>query len=217
MVDRLETRIGELLALIGKSVPDDINRERIMKEAQDLLGIDSLTGVPNKYALSQRFEEETARAKRHQRPLSVLFLDIDDFKSYNDTYGHEQGDVALKYVASVLGRNVRKEDTVARFGGEEFCLALPEASLDGAVRIASNIVNRVREEKVEKYRSFDDKKNEKYLGERDYHKLTVSVGVANYPRTSNIPSFLINEADHAMYDAKKAGKDRFKVFGANGK
>src|SRR3989344_1979249 len=115
MTDHLEERIQRLFALIGSSVPNDADKEKIIREAHELLGVDSLTGVPNKYALSQRFEEETARAERHKRDLSVLFLDIDDFKKYNDTYGHEQGDVALRFVASILYRNVRKEDTVARY------------------------------------------------------------------------------------------------------
>lgn len=209
----IDSRVRELITLIEKPQPTDEDRERAKALAHEIAGVDSLTGLLNRYALSKKFEEEMERVKRHDHPLSAIFVDIDDFKSYNDTYLHSQGDMALKHVASLLRRNIRSGDILARYGGEEFCLLLPETSLQGAIDMAQNMIKRVRDGNVEHYAGSQVNGSMEYRHGMSYQNLTTSVGVANYPQTSRELIFLIKDADESMYTAKKAGKDRIFVFG----
>jgi diguanylate cyclase (GGDEF)-like protein len=158
---------------------------------------DGLTGLYNQRYFKQRLGEEVARAAEQGRPLALLFCDLDHFKDYNDRFGHSAGDAALRAVANVLLRSVRQVDLAARYGGEEFTVVL----IDTPAHRAAEVAERIREGVAAL--ELDD-------GEC---KLTVSIGVAAYPRDAALAEELIDKADWAMYLGKRRGRDRVVVFG----
>jgi diguanylate cyclase (GGDEF)-like protein len=155
---------------------------------------DQLTGIPNRRAFDEALEREWRRGIRSARPLSLLIVDIDRFKAYNDRFGHQQGDVALSAVAAEIAALARRPgDFASRYGGEEFAIVLPETSREGAQTSAEAVRRGIRE-----------------LGiEHEGAPLTVSVGCATMvPNESDRPELLIALADSALYEAKDAGRDR---------
>jgi two-component system cell cycle response regulator len=161
--------------------------------AQERAMTDALTGLLNRYGLQHALTREQAEARRYDRSLSCLMIDVDRFKAINDTYGHAAGDTALQQVAAILTEAVRASDIVFRYGGEEFLVLLPETDLNGAVALAEKIRT------VAASRSFGD-------GERIFH-LTMSAGVANL--CDNESGYdMIARADMALYQAKERGRDR---------
>jgi diguanylate cyclase (GGDEF)-like protein len=160
---------------------------------------DGLTELYNYRSFHARLEQEIERANRYHRPLSLIMLDIDDFKAYNDTYGHPQGDVILAQVARILQQLSRSSDIVARYGGEEFALILPETDRQSAEVLG----NRLREA-IEDY---------KFPGEEQLPSkaLTVSVGIASHT-PSGSKEALIAAADAVLYQAKREGRNRVRVM-----
>ena len=158
---------------------------------------DGLTGLYNQRYFKQRLGEEVARATEQGRSLALLFCDLDQFKAYNDRFGHSAGDDALRAVANVLLRSVRQVDLAARYGGEEFTVVL----IDTTAHRAAEVAERIREG----VSSLE-------LDDPERH-LSVSVGVAAYPRDAAIAEELIDKADWAMYLAKRQGRDRVVIFG----
>ncbi|TFW29264.1 GGDEF domain-containing protein [Massilia arenosa] len=176
--------------------------ERIAKlEAQlqhmsELVREDQLTGSLNRRGLDDVFERETARADRRGTPLCLAILDLDDFKRLNDTYGHLAGDEALKHLVRIVKGTLRSIDVIARFGGEEFCIIMPETTVEAA----SATMTRLQRELTKHFFMHD---NEKVL-------ITFSCGVAlRYPNESQ--DALVARADKAMYQAKQSGKNRVVV------
>jgi diguanylate cyclase (GGDEF)-like protein len=161
---------------------------------------DHLTGLSNRSYLESRLESEIRRARRYGEHLSVLLLDLDDFKAINDTRGHVTGDRVLTEVGGIVQRSVRDVDIAARFGGEEFLVVLPETPRIGALVVAE----RVRENVEKHFRRRHD--NGKAI------KLTLSGGLACYPEDAEDPSTLISRADSALYRAKRHGKNSIEVF-----
>jgi diguanylate cyclase (GGDEF)-like protein len=164
------------------------------EELERLSVTDRLTDLYNHGYFQQRLEEEIARADRFQHEVSLVMMDIDSFKAFNDTYGHPKGDVVLTKVADIVRRSMREVDVAARYGGEEFVLILPETDGEGAVFVAERIREGCEAEEFEG------------LPGQVVHK-TVSVGVATYPREAKTQSELIEAADQAMYAAKRSGKN----------
>ncbi len=164
-------------------------------QLETLLKMDEKTGLYNFREFRRRLREEWQRAQRYGTPLSLIFLDLDNFKTINDTLGHPAGDQALKEFATLVSGGARTNDFAARYGGEEFAIVLPHT--DGAMgtRVAQRIVAAVREFV--------------FLEDRTPTHVTVSAGVATYPAGSKIDSMdaLIRAADGALYRAKDAGKD----------
>ena len=200
-----ETRIVQLNAQRSR---DDMRStqtrveaaERRVRELQDeldkasaLVRHDQLTGTLNRRGLEEAFEHEFARALRRRSPLCVGLLDIDNFKKLNDTLGHDAGDAALIHLATVIRETLRPQDTLARFGGEEFVVLLPDTALDNAV----TALVRLQRELTRRFFLHD---NEKLL-------ITFSAGVTDY-RTGDTQTTLTKRADEAMYTAKKTGKNR---------
>jgi diguanylate cyclase (GGDEF)-like protein/PAS domain S-box-containing protein len=159
---------------------------------------DPLTGLYNRRYLEEMLERETRRAVRAEQGLGVLMLDLDHFKKFNDTYGHDAGDSVLRDVASFLLKSVRAEDIVCRFGGEEFVVILPAASLQTTQARAERIRARLRELTV------------LHQGQ-SLGMVTVSVGVAELPQHGTSPKVLLEAADAALYQAKRKGRDRVVV------
>ena len=153
--------------------------------------IDPLTGLPNRRGLIEEATKVFAFCKRHNFPLSALFIDIDNFKKINDTYGHAFGDTILKKLGALISSSIRKSDIVGRYGGEEFVVLLPKTDLKGASKVADNL------------RTIVTRHFENSLGIR----VTISVGIASLENADNLND-LINKSDKAMYKAKRAGKDR---------
>ncbi len=163
---------------------------------------DELTGLHNRRYLEYKLEEEWRRCQRQQCPLSICVLDIDFFKKYNDAYGHICGDIALKCVADVILHNIqRASDTAARFGGEEFVLILPDTSLPGSEHVAEKIRSELAGLKI--------------VGDPTSRasQLTLSAGVAaTVPTERESAEMLLREADLALYEAKRQGRNRVVAF-----
>jgi len=159
---------------------------------------DSLTKLFIRRHFMQRLDGEFKRAKRYGHELSMLMLDIDHFKELNDTYGHQAGDKVLVEVARLFKRTIRGTDIVGRYGGEEFCILLPETSTSGAITFAE----RVRQEMEEMIIDFNNIEL----------RTTISIGTATLPRDANSPTELISTADLAMYKSKEGGRNRVTPF-----
>jgi diguanylate cyclase (GGDEF)-like protein len=174
--------------------------ERTLREkAENEVRKDFLTGLWNRQGFEERVKEETERARRYGRPLSLLMIDIDDFKAINDRFGHPSGDAVLQKVASVLKSGVREPDFVARIGGEEFVMLLPETDLTGATEVAHRICSEVEKCVVE--------------SPEGPIRVTVSVGTSSdcCNDESDFAQIVCN-ADKALYVAKQNGKNRVEEF-----
>lgn len=152
-------------------------------------GIDALTGVANRRALEESLGAEISRAERFGHALAVVLLDLDHFKRTNDTFGHASGDLLLRAVSKILSSTARQGDTVARFGGEEFVVVLPETDLDGACRLAERLRVAIAAHRVGQMR------------------MTASFGVATLLAEDGVGS-LLAAADQALYQAKENGRNR---------
>jgi len=158
---------------------------------------DGMTGIANRRMFDAFIQQEWRRATRERTPLSVILADVDFFKNYNDSYGHQQGDQCLIAVAAVLQREAqRTADLVARYGGEEFMVVLPETRKREAVNIANRIRVQIRDI------TFKDEHG------RDLERITVSLGVASFPEDGADKNLLIDYVDKALYRAKAAGRDQ---------
>ena len=193
---RRDFLLAMLLALEKKKT-DQLNRK-----LRDISYIDGLTGVANRLKFEEYFRREWDRAKRTKRPISLLMIDIDFFKNYNDLLGHLEGDACLRRIAQALSRHLRAGmDLVARYGGEEFVVVLPETDLSQAKKVA----DRIREDVL--------RLNIPHPASKASDRVTVSIGVASMvPRNSLKKEVLINMADKALYAAKKGGRNRVEVF-----
>lgn len=164
------------------------------EEIARLAVTDGLTGLYNHRAFQEKLSEETNRAERYFKTFSLIMLDIDHFKSFNDIYGHQTGDFALKEISKIIRNELRTVDFPTRYGGEEFILILPETSVDGALIVAERIRRAVAEYQ------FMSESGERLL-------LTVSAGVACYPDDATPKEDLIKKADQALYFAKDRGRN----------
>ncbi|RJQ53260.1 MAG: EAL domain-containing protein [Actinobacteria bacterium] len=191
----VETAGGKVIASVARDVTE-------RKQAEDAIRrmayYDPLTGLPNRTLFNDRLKMALAHAHRHREMVGVMFLDLDRFKTINDTLGHEVGDRLLKGVAERLRRLVREGDTVARLGGDEFTLLLPQV---GSEEDAAKIAFKVLEAMKEPFRT----------NGHEMHA-TASVGVALYPDHGQDAESLLKNADIAMYQAKEEGRDNWKLY-----
>jgi diguanylate cyclase (GGDEF)-like protein len=175
--------------------------DRLRNEVADLAMMDDLTGVGNRRQLLQRLTEECARSDRSLQPFALMVIDIDNFKTINDTHGHAAGDACLQHFTLMAQTRLRPGDLLARTGGDEFCVMLPASTLREAAMIARRIIEVCREDAAG------------CIGNEV--PLSVSIGVAQWTRdVGAFPDRLIAAADHALYVAKKEGRDRFSVYEA---
>ena len=192
-----------LLEIIGPQVALALERAEWQERATEfqLMSItDPLTALPNRRYLEERLTEELNRSKRYDYPMSFLMIDIDDFKAYNDNNGHQAGDLALQITAHCLKAALRSADVASRYGGEEFCILLPQTSITEAGVIADRIRHRVATT------HFPHGKSQP-LG-----RVTASIGVAAYSEIVNSSEMVIAAADRALYQAKAMGKDRIEFY-----
>jgi diguanylate cyclase (GGDEF)-like protein/PAS domain S-box-containing protein len=182
---------------IGERKKTEQELFRMQKEFEELSYQDGLTGVANRRMFDMIFEREWANARRTQQPLSLIMLDIDYFKEYNDHYGHIAGDDCLKHVGQVMkAAAVRPRDFIARYGGEEFVLVLPETNMESAKNIAERCRNLVFEEQIPHKNSHVN------------NVLTISLGVGTIiPTQEDEPIEFIETVDKRLYQAKEKGRN----------
>lgn len=190
----LESKL-QLAAALGEAISLALSNLKLRDTLRQQSIRDPLTGLYNRRFLEEYLVHERVRATRKNRPLSVIMLDIDHFKRFNDTFGHDAGDAILRRMGLLLQGHVRGSDIACRIGGEEFALLLPEVSLPIAYQRAENILDTVRRLQV-KHRG-------QVLG-----AITVSLGVAAFPKHGETPEALIRAADRALYQAKEGGRNK---------
>jgi len=182
-----------MLARISRDITDEVRQAEALAEAHAKLELlattDSLTGLLLRRVFSARAEAEFASWKRYGQPLSILTIDVDDFKRRNDTLGHAAGDQALKIIGKVLQSCIRNTDIAARLGGEEFGILLPNTNLEGAMELAVRIQQRLRHE------------------DAGPTPLTLSMGAAGACDITSTWELVLAHADEAMYQAKRSGKN----------
>jgi diguanylate cyclase (GGDEF)-like protein len=203
----LEIRLAEAVAAQAGLA---IANARLYAQTLDLSFTDPLTGAPNRRALFLRLDQEWTRAVRFGDELSVLMVDLDNFKAINDTWGHAAGDTVLRAVATALLRNVRKVDLVARYGGEEFCVLLPRSTLAEALDVAEKLRRAVAQTPLPPRPQQSPQQFPQQSDSAPPLRLTVSLGVASYGPEVRDAQALIALADAALYSAKRAGRDRVK-------
>ncbi|HEV2765360.1 MAG TPA: diguanylate cyclase [Pyrinomonadaceae bacterium] len=196
-------RAEELIARVGVAIRLKRERDQLLRDADEASRraevasersmTDALTGLLNRYGLQRALQKELAEARRYNRPLSCLLIDLDEFKAVNDTYGHPEGDAALMQVARVLTDAVRGSDVVCRYGGEEFLVLAPETRLEGALSLGEKIRLAAA--------------SRLYGGGAHVFPLTLSVGVAELAPGESGPD-LVARADAALYSAKEQGRNR---------
>jgi len=201
MIERHEFAPDEiqLLSTFASQAAVSIENARLFEETHQLAITDPLTGLANHRQFYDQLEREFRRAQRYQRPLTLLMLDLDRFKAFNDRHGHLAGDQALRETADVLRQNARSVDILARYGGEEFAIILPETDMlrgaSHAERIRSAVASHV------------------FLSQETglEHQVTVSIGVATLSPTLQKIEELVHDADQALYRAKAAGRNRLEL------
>jgi diguanylate cyclase (GGDEF)-like protein len=188
------------LSLVSGQIALAIANAQLYTRTRELSVRDELTGINNRRYFQQMLQMEWKRAVRFHRTISLIMLDVDHFKMYNDTFGHLQGDKVLKGIGSLLKNNLREVDTVARFGGEEFIMLLPDTDKVGAIVVAEKVRLLVEQ------RDFlaDDRSKTRMV--------TVSVGLSTYPDDVGDMDDLIDHADIALYRAKENGRNRIECF-----
>lgn len=193
---------GRALRLAG-TVADITTRKKTEDELRQRAEIDSLTGLPNRALYNERVRRAMARGQRYNRPMALLFLDIDHFKQVNDTLGHEAGDALLRAVARRMSESVRTSDTVARLAGDEFVVILEQlGSIDDAIAVAQKLVDSIRIPVA--------------IGRGQRVQTSISVGVAMaLPGEADAAAWL-HRADEALYEAKRRGRDRYALYNRAG-
>lgn len=194
----------DLFQAVANQVAAALENAQLYQRTKELSARDDLTGLFNRRHFFENLEKEIQRARRYRRVFSLLMLDLDDFKGYNDSHGHLRGDEALKEVARLLLANSRRADVVGRFGGEEFVVLLPEINKQGAAVVAEKM-----RAAVEQHPFFG---RESQPGGR----LTVTLGLVTYPVDSEDGLELVDLADRALYAGKQQGGNRVSASPAPG-
>ena len=194
---QIEREVGKE-RIILLAIEDITERKKYEEKIQQMAFYDSLTGLPNRKLFSDRLGIVLAQAKRNKKKVGIVMLDLDNFKDVNDTLGHDVGDTLLKAVAERLSGTLRKSDTVARFGGDEFVLIFPDMEvIEEAIQVVQKIIDRF---------------HKPFLIDTHQLVVTTSIGIAVYPKDGMDEEILMKNADIAMYQAKQAGRARYQLY-----
>jgi diguanylate cyclase (GGDEF)-like protein len=180
-------------------ISSHIENKKMSDYLQEQASTDGLTGISNRRYFDKYLEKQCRLANRSHRPISLLMVDIDQFKSYNDTYGHQFGDDCLKRIAKLLSNSLtRPTDYVARYGGEEFAIVLPDTDKKGASIVSRKILEAVKQLKIAH-------------ASVERQIVTASIGAASLSETQISPTNLISKADENLYLAKASGRDTYVI------
>jgi diguanylate cyclase (GGDEF)-like protein/PAS domain S-box-containing protein len=191
---------GQLIRTVSEGIKLSLSNLKLREAMREQAIQDPLTGLFNRRYLSDTLPRELHRAQRHSSPISIALMDIDHFKNFNDTFGHEAGDLLLTELGRVLRENIRQSDIICRYGGEEFVLVLPDTSLPAGCQHIEKIHALVKSLQV-RYR------------EQQIGPITLSIGISQFPEHGLNADDLLRAADEAMYVAKTTGRDRIVVYG----
>ncbi len=187
---------GQVTTIIGNFM-DITKQKKLEAELKKMAFFDDLTEVPNRKMLDRHIQKAIARSRRHQYNLTLMFIDLDDFKIVNDTLGHEAGDQLLVEVVERLTECTREEDLISRLGGDEFIIVFEETSKEEIEDIANRIIKSVS-------LPYDIDGNEA--------NISLSIGISMFPDDGEDKDTLIQNADKAMYFAKNNGKNRYEIY-----
>ena len=185
-----------LLAILASFAAMAIHNATLHKRTKLMAITDALTGLHNHRYFKQYFKQEMGRAKRYHKPFSIIMMDVDDFKSFNDSYGHATGDELLRILGAVISETIRGVDVAFRYGGEEFIVLLPETRLEKAILAAERLRVAIQAGTAGK------------LAGPAGSGVTVSIGVASYPENADKTDELFNIVDSLLYRAKRCGKNK---------
>lgn len=183
-----------LLSIIGDLVAASLENAHLAQRTEELARVDELTGLYVHRYFQERLQEEFSRSQRNRAPLSLLMIDIDHFKTYNDRYGHIAGDLVLKQVAHLLKEKSKAGDLVCRYGGEEFSIILPNRAKGEALSLAEELRFCVEKEA--------------FTLRRETTHVTISIGVASFPADGLVKDELLKRVDSFLYQAKREGRNR---------
>ena len=195
----LEPKDKEKFAILAHQFALALRRLKLYKDIETLAITDGLTGVYTRRYFIERFDEEVQRAASRRCSLSFLMIDADHFKAINDQHGHLTGDAVLYEFSNIIQENVREIDIVGRFGGEEFCVVLPDTQLEGSRVVAERIRKSAEKRLIKAYDSTV--------------RVTLSIGIAVYPSDGKFLEELMDKADWALYRAKSQGRNCVVTFG----
>jgi diguanylate cyclase (GGDEF)-like protein len=196
---------GKTVSIIHKAI-ELRGKKYILEIFEDITEsiTDELTGSLNRRKLKEDMKEELERAERYKNDLSVLMIDIDWFKQYNDFHGHQKGDELLSRLVRTISKNIRFNDKLYRYGGEEFVVLLPETTGEEAGEVAEKLRDKIE--------------GKKFIGEQESQperNITISIGIASYPQNGSSFRDIIFAADSALYEAKASGRNTVKVSKKN--
>jgi diguanylate cyclase (GGDEF)-like protein len=204
LVDDLSTKNRALLEMNRALEEKVAERTRALEAANERLArlaeTDGLTGLHNHRSLQQHLQREIERSKRNRLPLSLLMIDVDHFKQYNDRHGHPAGDEILRQLARLMDADRRANDLCARYGGEEFVMLLVDTAKHTAARVAERLRRHVAAHDFP------------HAGTQPGGRLSISVGVASYPVDAGCATELVEAADQALYQAKHQGRNRVALY-----
>jgi diguanylate cyclase (GGDEF)-like protein len=185
----------KLISVFASFAAMAIYNARLHSRTKLMAITDALTGLHNHRYFQQIFNQELGRGKRYEKPLSIIFMDIDDFKKFNDTYGHANGDLVLALIGKIVTKTLRRIDFAFRYGGEEFAVILPETRLESALQVAERLRERIEKDTVDM---------QPCVASRG---VTVSIGVACFPQDGTTREELFAKVDALLYKAKEGGKN----------
>ena len=197
--DNLDSHKRQIAQNISEQVSLALANLRLQEKLRQQSIRDPMTNLYNRRYMEETMEREINRAQKNNLPLHVLMLDIDHFKRFNDTFGHDAGDLLIIEFARLIQKKTRKDDIACRYGGEEFLVMLPGLDEEDVVQWATELGNEVRQMRVE-------------ANGQALSQITISMGLAAYPQHGKTPSQLMHNADVALYRAKKGGRDQLVLY-----
>jgi diguanylate cyclase (GGDEF)-like protein len=193
--------VRQLAGVLAKQVAWALGNLKLKESLKNQSICDPLTGLFNRRYMEESLEREFSRANRSKTTVAIIMMDIDHFKRFNDTFGHQAGDTLLRSLGDLLKRNTRGQDIACRYGGEEFAIVLSDSNLAGALQRAGILRQQVKQLSVE------------YAGQL-LGAVSVSIGVALFPDHGTTMGDVLRASDQALYCAKREGRDRVSAWTA---